>query len=81
MCCSPMALREGFKGKCSFGCTHQAFARCLVMVQKSSGLTFTNVSGAYEALVLYFKWFGGLPAGKDNFSFRVFLWIDVWWEP
>ena len=58
----------GFKGKCSFGCMHQAFARCLVTVQKSFGLTFTNVSGAPEALVSYFKRFGGQPDGKYHSS-------------
>ena len=54
-------FRAGFKGKCSFGCMHQAFARCLVMVQKSCGLTFTHVSEAPEALVSHFEWFGGQP--------------------
>ena len=44
----------------------QAFARCLVMVQKSFGLMFTNVSGAPEAMAQYFKWFGGQPVGKEH---------------
>ena len=44
----------GFIGKCSFGCMHQTFARCLVMVQKSFGPTFTHVSGAPEAPVSCF---------------------------
>ena len=47
---------------------HQTFARCLVMVQKSFGFTFTNVSGAPEALVSYIKGFGGQPAGKEDSS-------------
>ena len=51
------------------------------MVQKSFGPTFTHVSGAPEAPVSYFKRFGGQPAGKVHFSLRLFLWIDVWWEP
>ena len=51
------------------------------MVQKSFGLTFTHVSGAPEAPVSYFTWFRGQPAGKEDFIFRVFLWIDLWWEP
>ena len=80
-CCSQLALSWGFKGKCSFGCMHQTFARCLVMVQKSFGHTFTHVSGAPEALVLYFKGFGGQPAGKEDFLFMVFLLIEFWWEP
>ena len=71
----------GFIGKCSFGSMHHTFARCLVMVQKSFGPTFTHVSGAPDAPVSYFKWFGGQPAGKVSFFLRVFLWIDVWWEP
>ena len=29
----------------------------VVMVKTSFGLTFTNVSGATEALVCYFEWF------------------------
>ena len=74
-------FRGGFKGKCSFGCMHQTFARCLVMVQKSFGPTFTNVSGAREALVSYFKGFGGQPDGKQHFFSMFFLWIDLWWEP
>ena len=52
---------------------HQAFARCFVMVQKSFGLTFTHVSGAPEALVSYFKLFGGQPDGKEHSSLRVFF--------
>ena len=59
------------KGKCSFGCMHPAFARCLEMVQKSFGLTFTHVSGAPEALASYFKWFGGQPAGKEPSSLTI----------
>ena len=43
------------------------------MVQKSFGLTFTHVSGAPEAPVSYFKWFGGQPAGKAHSSFMVFF--------
>ena len=43
------------------------------MVQKSFGLTFTNVSGAPEALVLYFKWFGGQPDGRQHSSLGVFF--------
>ena len=63
----------GFKGKCCFGCMHKAFARCLVMVQKSFGHTFTNVSGAPEALVPYFKWFGWQPDGRQYSSLGVFF--------
>ena len=36
------------------------------MVQKSTGLTFTRVLGTPEALVSYFKWFGGQPDGKQD---------------
>jgi hypothetical protein len=36
------------------------------MVQKSFGLTFTHVSGAPDAPVSYFKWFGGQPGGKEH---------------
>ena len=45
---------------------HQAFTTCLVMVHTSFGLTCTHVFGAPEALVFYFKWFGGQPDGKDD---------------
>ena len=45
------------------------------MVQKSFGLMFTNVSGASEALVLHFKWFGGQQDGKDDSSVVV-EWVD-----
>ena len=51
------------------------------MVQKPFGRTFTYVFGAPEAPVSYFKGFGGQPDGKYDFLLRVFLWIDVWWEP
>ncbi len=51
------------------------------MVQKSFGPTFTHVSGASEAPVSYFKKFGAQPAGKAHCLLRVFLWIDLWWEP
>ena len=61
------------KGKCSFGCMHETFARCLVMVQKSFGPTFTHVSGAPEAPVSYFTWFGGQPSGKEDFFVLVFF--------
>ena len=46
-----------------------------MMIQKSFGLTFTNVSAAPGTLVLYFKWFGGQPAGKEHFCFR-FVFVD-----
>ena len=49
------------------------FARCLVMVDKSFGLTFTKVFGALEAPVSYFEWFGGRPDGKYHSSVRVEL--------
>ena len=70
-----------FLSKYSFGCMHQTFMRCLVMVQKSFGLTFTNVSGAPEALVSYFKWFGGQPDGKVPFPWGENGGIDPWREP
>ena len=38
------------------------------MVQQSFGPTFTNVSGAHDAPVSYFKWFGGQPNGKAHSS-------------
>ena len=41
------------------------------MVQKSFGHTFTHVSGAPEAPVSYFKWFGRQPAGKAHSSVMV----------
>ena len=50
--------------------THVAsavFARCLVMLEKSFGLKFSNAFGTLEALVSYFKWAGGQPAGKEEF--------------
>ena len=50
------------------------------MVQKSFGPTFTHVSGAPDAPVSYFTWFGGQPAGKYYFLFVFFLWIDLCWE-
>ena len=50
------------------------FARCLVMVDKSSGLTFTNAFGALEALVSYLKLLGGQPDGKTHSSVVVELW-------
>ena len=43
------------------------------MVQKSFGRTFTHVSGAPEALVSYFKGFGGQPAGKEDFVVHGFV--------
>ena len=52
---------------------HQTFARCLVIVQKSFGLMFTNVSGVPEALVSYFKGLGGQQDGKYDSSLRVFF--------
>ena len=71
-CCSLMShSRAGFKCKCSFGCMHQAFTRCLVVVQKSFGSTLTNFSGAPEALVSYFKWLGGQPDGKQDSGLMV----------
>ena len=45
------------------------------MVQKSFGPTFTHVSGAPEAPVSYFKWFGGQPDGKYHPS-RVVFFVD-----
>ena len=72
-CCSQVQLSLGFKGKCSFGCMHQTFARCLVMVQKPFGHTFTHVSEAPEAPVSYFKGFGGQPGGKQYSSVVVEL--------
>ena len=74
-------FREGFKGKCSFGCMHQAFARCFVMVQKSFGRTFGNVSGAPEALVSYSKWLGGQQDGKYHSSVMVEWNFDLWRQP
>ena len=50
---------------------HQTFARCLVMVQKSFGPTFTHVSGAPEAPVSYFKGFGGQQDGKEDSGLKV----------
>jgi hypothetical protein len=43
------------------------------MVQKSFGLTFTHVSGAPDAPVSYFKWFGEQPDGKYHVSVMVKL--------
>ena len=69
--CSPMALSWVLKTTFSFGCMHQTFARCLVMVQEEFGLPFANVFGALEALVSYFKWFGGQPDGKQHSGLMV----------
>ena len=44
-----------------------------MMVHKSCGLMFTNVFGALESLVFYFKLFGGQPDGKYHSS----LWFFV----
>ena len=51
-------FHEGFKSKCSFGCMHQAFTRCLVMVQKWFGLTFTKCfwSSWGSGLLFYMVW-------------------------
>jgi hypothetical protein len=43
------------------------------MVQKSFGPTFTHVSGAPDAPVSYFKWFGEQPDGKQYSSVMVKL--------
>ena len=51
------------------------------MFEKTFGLTCTNVGGAPEALVSFFKWFGGQPDGKSDFSLFLLLWMDPWWEP
>ena len=42
-----------------------------MIVQKSFGLTLTNVFGVPDALVSYFKWYGGQPAGKEHCSMMV----------
>ena len=43
------------------------------MVQQSFGPKFAHVSGAPEALVLYFKGFGGQPDGKEYSRLKVNL--------
>ena len=43
------------------------------MVEKYFGFTCTKVFGALEALVNYFKWFGGQPDGKHHSSVMVEL--------
>ena len=44
-----------------------------MVADKPFGQTFSYVSGAPEALVSYFKWFGGQPVGKVPYVLRVFL--------
>ena len=50
------------------------------MVQKSFGLTFTHVSEAPEALVSYFKWFGGQPVGRNTPEWAENAGFDPWLE-
>ena len=45
---------------------HQAFARCLVMAQKSFGLTFAHVFGALEALVSILNGLEGSQTGSKT---------------
>ena len=70
-----------FVGVLNVGCMHLAFARCLVMVQKSFGLTFANVSEAPEALASYLKWLGGQPDGKYDTWVTTKVQIHPWREP
>ena len=51
------------------------------MVQKSFGPTLTHVSGAPEAPVSYFAWFGGQPDGKQDSRVGEKGGFDCWWEP
>ena len=48
-----------------------------MVADESLGLTFLEDSGANDAQVFYFKWFGGPPDGKEHFLFDGFLWGSI----
>ena len=52
-----------------------------MVADESFGLMFLYNYEAIDAQVLYFKWFGGPPDGKECFLFSVFCWDRPLWEP
>ena len=47
-----------------------------MVADESFGLTFLEDSGANDAQVSYFEWFGEPPDGKEDFVLWYFVGID-----